>query len=109
MRLRRGRVAAAALCLTLIGCASRQAPTTAVSPAPAPAPTADGQLATAFDARFAAAAAVALWAVHLERLDARVLVSRNPDRLVLPSSNMKIVTLAAAGTRLGAALSPVHT
>lgn len=30
-----------------------------------------------------------------------VLVSRNADRLVLPASNMKIVTLAAAATRLG--------
>jgi serine-type D-Ala-D-Ala carboxypeptidase/endopeptidase (penicillin-binding protein 4) len=30
-----------------------------------------------------------------------VLVSRNADRLVLPASNMKVVTLAAAATRLG--------
>jgi len=115
VRPRRGRLATAALCLTLLGCASRQAPSAAVSSPPAPAPTVDEPLATAFDARFAAADAVALWAVRLERLDALVgdgragspspaptiLVSRNADRLVLPASNMKVVTLAAAATRLG--------
>ena len=45
---------------------------------------------------------MALWAIRLERLTSgEVLASRNDDRLVLPASNMKIVTLAAAATRLG--------
>ena len=63
---------------------------------------ADARLGAAFDARFAAADGTAIWAVRLERLDSNaVLASRNEDRLVLPASNMKIVTLAAAATRLG--------
>lgn len=65
---------------------------------------ADAALATAFEARFAAADAAALWAVRLERLDTGgpvVLVSRNAERLMIPASNMKIATLAAAAARLG--------
>jgi D-alanyl-D-alanine carboxypeptidase/D-alanyl-D-alanine-endopeptidase (penicillin-binding protein 4) len=101
------------------------APDTAPSEVPRGATTltpADAAIAAAFEQRFAAADASALWAVRLVRLEARttesnavtagggesaglrpavVLASRNADRLVLPASNMKIVTLAAAATRLG--------
>ena len=130
MSVRRGRLAAAALCLSLGGCASSQPPSPTAAPidesgraaslgaeaaakaAPSPALAnsatstapgdADARLGAAFDARFAAADGTALWAVRLERLGSRaVLASRNEDRLVLPASNMKIVTLAAAATRLG--------
>lgn len=103
-------VAAVALgfCLTS-ACASRQAlpsatapPASASSRGPAGLTPAEATLAAAFDARIAAADGTALWAVRLERLDTRaVLVSRDADRLILPASNMKIVTLAAAATRLG--------
>jgi D-alanyl-D-alanine carboxypeptidase/D-alanyl-D-alanine-endopeptidase (penicillin-binding protein 4) len=124
--------AAAVLAFTLlIGCASRPAPrrvdprspapTAAPRDTPAPAippgrdtPTvpasttvadatpADLALGRAFDDRFAAAEATALWSVRLERAGSRaVLASRNADRLVLPASNMKIATLAAAAVRLG--------
>lgn len=80
-------------------------------------------LAASFASRFEKADATALWAVRLERLDPRdrrtgvdagriaepgrtvpdpvVLVSRHADRLVIPASNMKIATLAAAALRLG--------
>lgn len=133
----RGRLAAAALGLSCaVACASRApapAPLSAAAGRPAesthgvrPLTPADAALAEAFERRFAAADASALWAVRLERIEPRVwegsavaaglqaasgdgggsappavLVSRNADRLVLPASNMKIVTLAAAATRLG--------
>ncbi len=114
MTRRRGVHAAVALGLcAAAACAPRHVPATdpgaaATRPAGgARASTlsaADTALATAFEARFAAADATALWAVRLERLDTSdpvVLVSRNADRLMIPASNMKIATLAAAATRLG--------
>ena len=106
-------VLALTLCVTAAACAGRHTP--AQGPAAAGArpavgeragglSAADAALASAFDAPFAAADSTALWAVRLERLDAAgpvVLVSRNADRLMIPASNMKIATLAAAATRLG--------
>ncbi len=107
-----GRTSAAAVLAFALstGCAARPA-RPADSPVPSPtaassaltAPTqADLALGRAFDDRFAAAEATALWSVRLERAGSRtVLASRNADRLVLPASNMKIATLAAAAVRLG--------
>ena len=44
----------------------------------------------------------ALWAVEVKSLDTgRVWYARNPRTLVMPASNMKIVTLAAAAETLG--------
>lgn len=44
----------------------------------------------------------ALWSVRIERLrDGHVLYERNPRTLVMPASNMKIVTMAAAAETLG--------
>jgi D-alanyl-D-alanine carboxypeptidase/D-alanyl-D-alanine-endopeptidase (penicillin-binding protein 4) len=44
----------------------------------------------------------ALWAVDVRSLETgEVLFTLNPDRLVMPASNMKIVTMAAAAERLG--------
>ena len=44
----------------------------------------------------------ALWGVHVKSLDSgRVLYSRNAATLMMPASNMKIVTLAAAAEALG--------
>lgn len=109
MSARAARLVAAILCLPLAGaCASSRATTPAATPAPSPSTVgsdADARLGAAFDARFAAADRTALWAVRLERLEAagtpRVLASRNDDRLMVPASNMKIVTLATAAARLG--------
>lgn len=99
-------MAAAIGLMTLGACATRQAPPSPAVAAPTAAtkapPSADAALGGAFDARFAATEDRVLWAVRLERADTRaVLATRNADRLVLPASNMKIVTLAAAATRLG--------
>lgn len=114
-------VVAAALLAVSGACASSQAPrspslpappTTAASGASAPSTDAEGTsaspsprdraLGNAFLARFIAADAGALWSVRLERLEPRaVLASHNAERLVLPASNLKIATLAAAATRLG--------
>ena len=44
----------------------------------------------------------ALWGVQVKSLDTgRTLYSRNPGTLMMPASNMKIVTLAAAAETLG--------
>ena len=108
-----GQLLAAALGLCLTGaCATRQAPppsapprtgTASSEPGPgAPSSVREFSLAESVNARFAAADATALWSVRIERADTRAsVVDRNAERLVLPASNMKIVTLAAAATRLG--------
>lgn len=44
----------------------------------------------------------ALWGVRIESLrDGRVIYTRNSDKLVVPASNMKLLTMAVAATRLG--------
>jgi D-alanyl-D-alanine carboxypeptidase/D-alanyl-D-alanine-endopeptidase (penicillin-binding protein 4) len=66
-------------------------------------------LAAALDEIFASPAlSRALVAARVESLgargstaDARVLYTRNADRLVIPASNMKLVTIAAAAATLG--------
>jgi serine-type D-Ala-D-Ala carboxypeptidase/endopeptidase (penicillin-binding protein 4) len=56
------------------------------------------ELATTFDSP----AASALWAVKVQSLDSgEVLYEQNAHRLVMPASNMKIVTMAVAAERLG--------
>ena len=109
----------AALVTSCGACAFRQAPPSpppgpavpsaspsTPSPSPASASAAaharDVALGRAVSTRFTDADATALWSVRLERLDTgSVLASHNADRLVLPASNLKIATLAAAATRLG--------
>ena len=50
------------------------------------------------DARFARA----LWGVRIESLaDGRVIYTRNSDKLVVPASNMKLLTMATTAERLG--------
>lgn len=50
----------------------------------------------------AAPMAQALWGVEVKSLDSgRVLYARNPRTLLMPASNMKILTLAAAAETLG--------
>jgi D-alanyl-D-alanine carboxypeptidase/D-alanyl-D-alanine-endopeptidase (penicillin-binding protein 4) len=44
----------------------------------------------------------ALWGVRIESLrDGRVVYARNSEKLVIPASNMKMFTMAAAAKRLG--------
>jgi D-alanyl-D-alanine carboxypeptidase/D-alanyl-D-alanine-endopeptidase (penicillin-binding protein 4) len=45
---------------------------------------------------------VALWGVHVRSLDSgEEIYDHEGDRLVLPASTMKLVTLAVAAERLG--------
>lgn len=44
----------------------------------------------------------ALWGVRIESLrDGRVVYARNSEKLVIPASNMKLLTMAASAARLG--------
>jgi serine-type D-Ala-D-Ala carboxypeptidase/endopeptidase (penicillin-binding protein 4) len=110
------------------GCAARAAPPAAppapeaapratALPAPAtpprlapPPPACDVQLCTAtqrlaseLDALFAAPALQnGVWSAMIQSFDTgEVLYRLNPDTLVLPASNMKIVTMAVGARRLG--------
>jgi D-alanyl-D-alanine carboxypeptidase/D-alanyl-D-alanine-endopeptidase (penicillin-binding protein 4) len=61
-------------------------------------PTLESDLDAIFDD---ATLARALVGVHVESLDGGVRYSRNAEKLVVPASNIKIFTLAAAASRLG--------
>lgn len=101
------RLAIATLVAAATACGPRPAPVAtppaSTTGAPSPASTSgSAALGAQVEARFVAADGAAIWSVHVERADTRdVVVSRNAARLVLPASNMKIVTLAAAASRLG--------
>jgi D-alanyl-D-alanine carboxypeptidase/D-alanyl-D-alanine-endopeptidase (penicillin-binding protein 4) len=81
-------------------CAS--APPAVTSP-PAPNRRTERTLKSDLDRIFnAELTAHALWGVEVKSLDSgRVLYTRNPRTLMMPASNMKIVTLAAAAETLG--------
>src|SRR5829696_9156800 len=74
-------------------------------PATTPKPNARAEqvLAADLDRIFGAAPMQhALWGVQIKSLDTgRTLYSKNPATLMMPASNMKIVTLAAAAETLG--------
>jgi D-alanyl-D-alanine carboxypeptidase/D-alanyl-D-alanine-endopeptidase (penicillin-binding protein 4) len=54
------------------------------------------------DAAFTDPSVNALWAVEVQSLDtSELLYARNAHALVMPASNMKIVTMSVAATRLG--------
>ncbi len=57
-----------------------------------------GDLASDLDALFTKPPFdTSIWSVRIERVrDGQVLYERNPRTLVMPASNMKIVTMAAA-------------
>jgi len=83
-----------ALMLSAAACASaRTAPST-------PGPS---SLAADLDALFTKPPFdTSVWSVRIERLrDGHVLYERNPRTLVMPASNMKIVTMAVAAETLG--------
>jgi len=93
---------AAGICLAALllasGC-THAAPTTS----PAATTHAERSLAADLDAIFGARVmAQALWGVEVKSLDTgRVLYARNARTLMMPASNMKILTLAAAAEALG--------
>ncbi len=93
-----------AVALSVAGCAKSR-------PATAPAPVAAAPIAQTpgvdrlraeLVSTFESPAASALWAVKVQSLDSgEVLFERDAHRLVMPASNMKIVTMAVAAERLG--------
>jgi len=85
------------LALTIGACAPARVPRNPGSPAP------QASLASDLDALFSTPPFdTALWSVRIERLQGgEVLYERNPRTLVMPASNMKIVTMAAAAETLG--------
>jgi D-alanyl-D-alanine carboxypeptidase/D-alanyl-D-alanine-endopeptidase (penicillin-binding protein 4) len=100
MRSSRGgsRAAPALLLALALGCA-HAAPTTSPQPNPRAARTLAADLDRIFGSPLTAHA---LWGVQIKSLDSgRLLYSRNAATLMMPASNMKIVTLAAAAETLG--------
>jgi D-alanyl-D-alanine carboxypeptidase/D-alanyl-D-alanine-endopeptidase (penicillin-binding protein 4) len=98
------RLAAAALCvLCLGGVAGAAGCASGSTAAPQANPRADRTLSHDLDRIFGApVTANGLWGVLVKSLDTgRVLYSRNAATLMMPASNMKIVTLAAAAETLG--------
>lgn len=77
--------------------------TPSVTPATPAEPTPVEQLRSELDKLFGAAAFERmLWGIEIQSLaTGEVLYRLNPTKLVMPASNMKIVTLAAAAERLG--------
>jgi D-alanyl-D-alanine carboxypeptidase/D-alanyl-D-alanine-endopeptidase (penicillin-binding protein 4) len=100
---------AASVLAALPACAARSrppAPPAAAAPAreaESPTGTPVERLAAELDAIFGAAAlAHASWGVAVQSLEnGETLYRLNPARLLMPASNMKIVTVAAAAERLG--------
>ena len=94
------RAAVLALALTVAACAPAR---NGVADRPLHAgPAQTSALAADLDALFDAPPFdTAVWSVRIETLDGTVLFERNPRTLVMPASNMKIVTLAAAAETLG--------
>jgi serine-type D-Ala-D-Ala carboxypeptidase/endopeptidase (penicillin-binding protein 4) len=105
-RMLRLRTAGAALALAVtLGCGAHTAPRTTPAPTAAPKAAAAAlrdlqtQLATVFNAPIMARG---VWGVHVRSLDrGDVLFSLNGERLMMPASNMKILTLSATAERLG--------
>ncbi len=95
------------LLLGAAACAPRTPPVTAPKPSPAAAPVAPptpvGRLRAALDATFNTPAFDRMqWGVLVQSLSTgETLYSENASKLMMPASNMKIVTLAAAAERLG--------
>jgi D-alanyl-D-alanine carboxypeptidase/D-alanyl-D-alanine-endopeptidase (penicillin-binding protein 4) len=108
MRSRRASLLlTATLSLGLIAaCASRSqsprpAPTAAATAQPAQ-PSAIDRLRTEIASTLDGPAVSALWAVEVQSLETgEILFERNAHTLVMPASNMKILTMAVAAERLG--------
>jgi D-alanyl-D-alanine carboxypeptidase/D-alanyl-D-alanine-endopeptidase (penicillin-binding protein 4) len=96
--------AALLLALALSACAPKAVPATApASPAAVAAAVPIGSLAAELDRIFAAPSFDRMhWGVMVRSLaSGQVLYERHASKLLMPASNMKIVTLAAAAERLG--------
>lgn len=101
-----GLAAVVAGALLAAGCAGHSAPSTTPRTTATAAPDADRSsgtptthLAAVFDE---APDTLTVWSVLFAWADTGdVLYARDPDRRLLPASNMKLVTLAAAAQRLG--------
>ena len=97
---RSGARAAPALIALLLAAGCSHAPP---ATAPKPNPRVERLLTSDLDRIFGAPwTSNALWGVQVKSLDTgRVLYARNAATLMMPASNMKIVTLAAAAETLG--------
>jgi D-alanyl-D-alanine carboxypeptidase/D-alanyl-D-alanine-endopeptidase (penicillin-binding protein 4) len=89
----------AAVSAILAACGGQKPPATS----PQPPSKAERQLAADLDRVFGASVmSQGLWGVEVKSLDTgRVLYERNARKLMMPASNMKIVTLATAAATLG--------
>ncbi len=84
--------------LASAACASHAPPRTATSPSAAIRQL-QADLTSIFNAPIMARG---VWGVDIRWLDSgEILFQQNPDRLMMPASNMKILTLAAAAESLG--------
>jgi D-alanyl-D-alanine carboxypeptidase/D-alanyl-D-alanine-endopeptidase (penicillin-binding protein 4) len=109
MNTPRARILLAALLVAALPAGCARAPKPATAPAvpsagvAAAAPLRAAALATEFDALLDAPALDrSTWGVVVQSLDnGQILYRRNATKLLMPASNMKIVTLAAAAERLG--------
>ncbi len=99
---RAGRRGAIAIAIALAAACATTPPSAPVI-LPAIAPPASDDLAARLDAIFNDARfARATWGVRIESLaDGRVVYTRNSEKLVVPASNMKLLTMAAAASQLG--------
>ncbi len=98
------RAAAWLTLLAAAGCAARpDAARVPEAQAAAPAPQAAASLVTELDALFDDPRFTrALWGVRIESLtNGQVLYTRDSHKLVVPASNMKLLTMAVAAERLG--------
>lgn len=89
------------LALAIAGCASKTRP--AATPHAGPTSSAQVEsLRRELDALFHTPRINALWAIAVQSLDTgEILYEQNADLLMIPASNMKIVTMAVAAERLG--------
>ena len=102
IRLRASRYGATvALCATVLACSSNSPPS--VHPSTPKPSRAVRQLQTDLTTVFnAPVMARGVWGVDIRSVDSgEVLFQQNADRLMMPASNMKILTLAAAAQTLG--------
>lgn len=107
-RLRQPALAALLAVLLTTGCATKTPPATTPSGSPnsrpiAATPLSPDKLPAELDGIFGASAFERMqWGVVVQSLDSgAILYRRNPSKLFMPASNMKIVTLAATAERLG--------
>src|SRR6476620_10644513 len=96
------RVRLLILSLTLCAACAKGKPATTPTAAAPGATTVVAQLQRELTAAFDNPSVNALWAVQIQSFDTgEVLFERNAHTLVMPASNMKLLTMSVAATRLG--------